>query len=450
MLKKVLSFVNSKRSISMVVAMLMLLSLIPSFQVSASGNSRAVTDIDNDNNDTVSTAQTILNDYTVTGYIDHSGDVDYYVVEFPVDGYANFWLGNIPTGKDYIFAIYSTNLNVADRIVSGGISAQLLADYPIVAGQRYYVKVYSPGNQYSSSAYLFRTKLYLENYSYYTQNPINFDCDNLSKLYNNGYATSWYTRLVNAGCAACSYAMVLKNMDASTVFKGEDVRTASSTGTMTAQYMEADPYSVLWASNGQPDIAYNSATGKYAANTTSGQDPVLTNLYNISYGFGVGYKRWDFTSQGETYKKQMVAKLVSEYPQGVCLYFYKRVNNKDKTHMIVVTGTTYSVPSSFTLPSPTSSRSNDSKSLSNSMLNDARLEYDYCSEITSEDIAAYQLWVDNAMPTAFTDAASFEVYDPYNGVSDPIYPGEGVDLSECYAGSVYSWDNLISVRVLYD
>ena len=51
-------------------------------------------------NNTYRQANKTNDDDYMKGKISSSGDVDWFVVSFPSAGQANFWLGNIPSGKD--------------------------------------------------------------------------------------------------------------------------------------------------------------------------------------------------------------------------------------------------------------------------------------------------------------------------------------------------------------
>lgn len=64
---------------------------------------------ESESNNTSSTADRTYNDYDNYGIISTSGDVDWWVVKFSGNGYANFWLGNIPSNCDYDMKLYSSN-----------------------------------------------------------------------------------------------------------------------------------------------------------------------------------------------------------------------------------------------------------------------------------------------------------------------------------------------------
>ncbi len=91
---------------------------------------------------------------------------DMWQVSFPYDGYANFWLGNIPGGCNYELAVYEANLPYELSLV--GTSYNLsnnseLITIPVKWNKQYYVWIFSADNTYSSTQYLFRTKVYYFN-----------------------------------------------------------------------------------------------------------------------------------------------------------------------------------------------------------------------------------------------------------------------------------------------
>lgn len=309
---------------------------------------RTVTVNEVESNDSFENAQIIQTDYTVTGYISSATDVDRYQITFPYAGYANFWAGELPDDpfQDYDLYLYdSTGLLV--EVSNGTDTAELISNYYVAAGSTYYVEMNGFDGAFSTSqSYKLRAKLYLEDYAYFSQNPLNSNTTNMDILYNVTPRVSWKTRLINAGCGICSYAMILNNMGKTSKYLVPDVRTASVPGqSFSSAYLAADPYSVIWASSGRPSITYDATTGLYE--TTSTRDPVNTGIDLIAYAFDTNYIWYQFSSSDDaTYKKQVIAYLLSQYPQGICLYF----SNSSSTHMIVATETTYQTPASITLP----------------------------------------------------------------------------------------------------
>lgn len=390
---------------------------------------RAVTISEVESNNSFSLAQTIQNDYTVSGTISSETDVDFYKVVFPYTGYANFWLGNIPTDMDYDLYLYRADQTIL-RSSTTTSEQELISNYQVNAGETYYIKVLGYQGDYSATSYSLRAKLYLNGYAYYSQDQLNFDTTNMEKLYNTGCPSiSWKNRLIDEGCAICCYAMVLNNMD-KTIY-APDVRSADENGSIPYATLVADPYSVMWANSyGPTSISYDATADKFTA--VSGMDPVNTDLGAIATRFNVDYDWYEIGNYGDTYKKQAIAYLLSQYPQGVCLYF----SNGSYTHMIVVTETTYSTENNVVLPAPY---------LSSSYRTTSQTPIETFTTITAADRVRYNTWIESKAITALSDGDKFTVYDPYCG----SYGGNGVLLSQSYAGSVYSWSNLKSIRILH-
>ena len=133
----------------------------------------AGTTYESESNNTYSTADRIYDDYDNYGAISTSSDVDWWVVSFPRGGYANFWLGNVPSGCDYDLRVYASDGTTLLASSTNGSNQAELITYPVVASVNYYVKITSYSGS-STSQYLFRAKNYPEVivdrvYSTYTQ-----------------------------------------------------------------------------------------------------------------------------------------------------------------------------------------------------------------------------------------------------------------------------------------
>lgn len=387
-------------------------------------------------NNTFATAQTMHSDYTLTGYIGYAGDVDYYKVTFPASGYANFWLGDIPSTMDLDLFIYNSAYTLIASKIDGG-SAELISNMEVVAGETYYIKVQAfYGDMYDTAdSYLIRAKMYLDEYIYYAQNPLNITATNLEKTYSTSYPTlSWKTALINEGCVISSYAMVLNNMDA-TISSVEDVRLADENGNMSSMSnVAADPYTVMIANANAyagNDITYNATEDKFYIDST--RYPVGTNIYDIALRFGVEYDRYNFnSSHTNEYKKNAAAYLVAENPQGICLFF-ENPSVEDSTHMIVLTETSYTVSSDFALMDPTIS----SQSISDSTI----------MALAEETVVAGHMRTYTTLASAavIEDGEQFIVFDPYSVTHD----GGNVCLSDSYTGNTYTWNQLFRIEVLY-
>lgn len=131
--------------------------------------SAAGTIFESEGNNSVSSADWTYNDYDSYGSISYSNDVDYWKVTFSYEGMANFYLGNIPSGRDY-------DMDICDSTGTARWAVDLqfgnnheLVRLHVKANTTYYVRIYSTKSHYSPSNYLFRVKLsYLNEASYYS------------------------------------------------------------------------------------------------------------------------------------------------------------------------------------------------------------------------------------------------------------------------------------------
>jgi hypothetical protein len=79
-----------------------------------------------ENNGTFSTADTIQDDDNVYGYISVAYDKDYYKITFESEGFANFYLGSIPSGQDYDLYVYDENYNEITKSMNGSNADELI------------------------------------------------------------------------------------------------------------------------------------------------------------------------------------------------------------------------------------------------------------------------------------------------------------------------------------
>lgn len=85
-----------------VLALFLIISLCLSLSISAAAaETKAVLKTESEPNKTITTANVVNQDDTIYGTIGSTTDVDFFRVSFPLAGTANFWLGDIPSGKDY-------------------------------------------------------------------------------------------------------------------------------------------------------------------------------------------------------------------------------------------------------------------------------------------------------------------------------------------------------------
>ena len=105
-------------------------------------------------------ANLIYDDDTTYGWISSDEDEDYYKVMFDAVGYANFWLGNIPSGKDYDLFLYDSD----GELLSTGNSLsnqEQIYNYSVQANTWYYLVVISADGSYDqTNPYIIRAKNY--------------------------------------------------------------------------------------------------------------------------------------------------------------------------------------------------------------------------------------------------------------------------------------------------
>jgi len=81
-------------------------------------------------------------------------------VVFSHSGYANFWLGSIPSSCNYELVVYDLN----DMVILGesfntGNSQELLT-LPVTAGRNYFIYIFSAGGSSNTDSYKMRVNLY--------------------------------------------------------------------------------------------------------------------------------------------------------------------------------------------------------------------------------------------------------------------------------------------------
>ena len=113
-------------------------------------------------NNTMSTANRIYNDDTTYGKISYSGDVDYFKIMFTYSGKANFWVGNIPSGKDYDLYLYDSSGSFLASSTSNNSTSnqELIKHYTVTANTWYYIRVVGYNSYDSNAYYTLRAKCY--------------------------------------------------------------------------------------------------------------------------------------------------------------------------------------------------------------------------------------------------------------------------------------------------
>lgn len=208
---------------------------------------------ESESNNTFDTADIINRDNVViNGKISSSSDVDYYRITPSTSGYCDITL-SVPSGCNYNFYVY--NVDRSSIMAYGNQNGSDLGEIARTFSSTntpFYIKVESASGYSTTKDY----KLYVSsgkgiNKTWYSQydNTANYGDYNINNLPTN------FSSVMGGGCAICSIAMVLHNMNAHTQSNITDNRT----GFVGKQY--ADPLTVYMARNNltvQPTSASSS------------------------------------------------------------------------------------------------------------------------------------------------------------------------------------------------
>lgn len=173
------------------------------------------------------------------------------------------------------------------------------------------------------------------------KSPTAFSTTNLDKLYSSASTSSWLSQFKNTGCFIASYAMVLRNLGATTSVAQYDFRTGQRAN------LFSDPFTMMLANTSWPTITANS-NGTYTANATNGPTFIYHN--RIASSFGKKSNSVSLRGLSVANKANAIAYYLSLHPEGVMVAFAKTVNNIEYTHTIVFTQTTVELPSSYSPP----------------------------------------------------------------------------------------------------
>lgn len=222
---------------------------IPSSYASSTG-----TFSESESNNTFNTANTVDRDNVIiSGKISSASDVDYYRLLAKTAGYIDITL-SVPNGRNYNFYVYgSDKSSIIAYGNANGTGKGEIARIHASTNSPFYIKVQSASGYSASTEY----KLYVSsgkgvNKTWYSQwdNTLDYGDYNINNL-----PTGFTNVMKSGGCAICSIAMVLHNMNAHT----KDDITDNRTGFVGKQY--ADPLTVYMARNNltvQPNSASSS------------------------------------------------------------------------------------------------------------------------------------------------------------------------------------------------
>lgn len=391
----------------------------------------AVGRYETESNNTRSTANQVVQDETIYGTISSSSDVDYFKVVFPTSGKANFWLGNIPAGKDYDLYVYNSN-GTEIGSSTGTSSAELVSKIVVNAGETYYFKVTGYNSYDATNQYKVRCKLYIDKYNYFCQSTPSlsdprYDLDSngneiLSKLKNSN-GVSWKAKLSSDGCFDAAYAMLLRNRGIKSVKSMYDFRTGK-TGSVNA-----DLFTIAYVSCGTPNITKN-ADGTYTAQYTS--SPAVLNLDKVKSYFGFTRSKYNLANLSDKQKADAIAYQLSKHPEGVLVEY----DNGSKHHTIIFTETTHETSPSYTFPT------NITMSDNTELMREEKVQY-----ISVEDIELAGYKYKNKIASTYSTNydSLFNVYDPavWNGAT-----GENVLFSNSCTAYVYGFSNAIYLCVI--
>lgn len=253
---------------------------------------------------------------------------------------------------------------------------------------------------------------------YYNKDPESsvgrFSIANISGLKNKNNVNV-VQAIKDAGCFVTSYAMVLKNLGATTSSTHYDNRT-SSTG-----YLSSDPFTVTLANMGFPSTSSN-VLNSYVYPVS------IQSATSIGQYFDKTFTQADLSGLSDSSKMYNIDYYYDKYPQGIILRFEHENGSK---HALVVIGSTYQ---------------NHTRALSDSCIS-PEVNIDFSvdeNEIISSSV------MPRYTPT------SGKINDNNGGsyftVHDPAYYGTSSDgaltLSNSWTAQEFSWSELKYIQIL--
>lgn len=147
-----------QKAVGLLLSILIAVSLF--WSLPGNANAASGTVYERENNDSYLRADRTYDDYDSYGLMNSTSDVDYWVVSFPHGGRANFYLGRIPSGKNYDMYIYSSNGTSLLRSSTNSGNTSELVSMSVSANTNYYIKIKSASGCSTTSYYLFRARAY--------------------------------------------------------------------------------------------------------------------------------------------------------------------------------------------------------------------------------------------------------------------------------------------------
>lgn len=278
---------------------------------------------------TYSTAQSITDDNknigVLQGTLSSHSEQDWYKIKCPISGKLAVVLG-CPAGCDYNVYVYDSNGSTL--LASGSSHTAGYGEYCVIgvsSTKEYYIKVVSNGTTLSP---VLEYYLYAFNtakkawYSQFNSNVLGYGYWNtykLDKLYFKGCSGNLATtpfmvdssspRIMKDGCAICAYAMVLKNLGATTTANIHDFRTG--------YYGKAipDPFTLTLCNVSITDNPISSG-GEYHYNKVLTKTPVyISNHDALVNAFGYTEEEASGTSI------DTIKTLLKSHPEGVIVKF---------------------------------------------------------------------------------------------------------------------------------
>lgn len=153
---------------------------------------------ESESNNIIDTADTTYDDYDNFGTISSTSDVDWWKYTATYTGFANIWLGNIPSGCNYDLYVYSSNGTYLGCSAKPS-GTQEMVRCRVISGNTYYAKVISSVG-YSGSQYKFRIKNntigYARLFLYKDNTKVDstgIGINSMSYIWGMGYDGQYYT-----------------------------------------------------------------------------------------------------------------------------------------------------------------------------------------------------------------------------------------------------------------